>query len=226
MRGLWSIPIIGPLIFAAWKIDARRKLGWMQEFLSSSDKIIDIGSGPGSLLLVMRERGFDIDGLDITDSAYKDTLKAHIYDGKTMPFGAQSYDTALLSTMLHHTPDPDHILRESARIANRLMETAMRGALEQRRLLLVRALVVVVAKFVINHTQLVVSLIDAHLDAQVVAAVEPPGAGMTNDVTIRRLREHRPLPERIWQSRHTERHIETLGRAHHFLWRKVLGLEG
>ena len=121
MRSLWSFPILGPLVFAAWTIDARRKLGWMTSFLSKSQSHIDIGSGPGSLLLVMRERGFDIDGLDINDSAYKDTLKAHIYDGKTMPFGAQSYDTALLSTMLHHTPDPDHILRESARIANRLI---------------------------------------------------------------------------------------------------------
>ena len=121
MKGLWSIPIIGPLIFAAWKIDARRKLGWMQEFLSSSDKIIDIGSGPGSLLSVMRQRGFDIDGLDIRDSAYHENLKAHMYDGETMPFNPQSYDTALLSTMLHHTPDPDHILREAARIAHRLI---------------------------------------------------------------------------------------------------------
>ena len=121
MKALWSVPILGPLIFAAWTIDARRKLKWMTPFLSKPQSHIDIGSGPGSLLTVMRQRGFTIDGLDIRDSAYKDTLKPHIYDGQTMPFGAQSYDTALLSTMLHHTPDPDHILRESARIARRLI---------------------------------------------------------------------------------------------------------
>ena len=38
-----------------------------------------------------------------------------------MPFDTQTYDTALLSTMLHHTPDPDHILREASRISRRLI---------------------------------------------------------------------------------------------------------
>ena len=121
MRGLWSIPILGPLTFAAWKIDARRKLKWMEAHLSKTDRHIDIGSGPGSLLSVIRAQGYQIDGLDITDSAYRTELTAQIYDGHAMPFGAGAYDTALLSTMLHHTPDPDHILREASRIARRLI---------------------------------------------------------------------------------------------------------
>ena len=121
MRGLWSIPILAPLTFAAWKIDARRKLGWMNAHLSKTDNHIDIGSGPGSLLSVMRDQDYQIDGLDITDSAYSHDLTAQIYDGQIMPFATSAYDTALLSTMLHHTPDPDHILREAARIARRLI---------------------------------------------------------------------------------------------------------
>lgn len=121
MRSLWSIPILGPLVFAAWKIDARRKLGWMAPFLSQSQKHIDIGSGPGSLLEVMRARGYVVDGLDITDSAYRNELKAKLYDGHTMPYAGKQYDSSLLSTMLHHTPDPDHILREAARISKRLI---------------------------------------------------------------------------------------------------------
>jgi len=121
MRGLWSIPILGPLVFTAWKIDARRKLSWIRDHLSKSHTHIDIGSGPGSLLDVMRQDGFQIEGLDITDSAYRASLQAHIYDGVSMPFDPQTYNTALLSTMLHHTPDPDHILRESARISRRLI---------------------------------------------------------------------------------------------------------
>lgn len=121
MRGLWSIPIFGPLTFAAWNVDARRKLKWMSPYLSKTDRHIDIGSGPGSLLSVMRMQGYEIDGLDISDSAYRSDLSAQIYDGDTMPFDASAYDTALLSTMLHHTPDPDHILRQAARIASRLI---------------------------------------------------------------------------------------------------------
>ena len=65
----------------------------------------------------------------------------------------------------------------------------MSAALEYRRLLFVSALVVVVAEFVINHFQLVIVLANAHLDAQIVAAVEAPGAGVAHNFTIGRLRE-------------------------------------
>lgn len=117
----WSIPLFGPLVFAGWKVDARRKLHWMAPYIPTSVRAIDIGSGPGSLLFVMRRAGYHIDGLDIRDSAYHHSLKAQIYDGTHMPYEDKSYDIALLSTMLHHTPDPDHILHEAARIARRLI---------------------------------------------------------------------------------------------------------
>jgi SAM-dependent methyltransferase len=121
MRGAWSIPVLGSLVFAGWKIDARRKLGWMRPYIPKDARIIDIGSGPGSLLQIMRQNAYHIDGLDIQDSAYNKRLKAKIYDGTRMPYEDQAYDIALLSTMLHHTPDPDHIITEAARIAARLI---------------------------------------------------------------------------------------------------------
>lgn len=121
MKTLWKLPIIGRLTFAAWKIDAKRKLDWMQEWLGTSDKMIEIGSGPGSVLDVMRQHNYDVEGLDIKDSSFRKDLQPHIYDGKKMPFAAQSYDVALLPTILHHTPEPDDIIRESARIARRLI---------------------------------------------------------------------------------------------------------
>jgi len=102
-------------------MDARRKLRWIAPYLAQDAKIIDIGSGPGSLLYVMRRAGYNIGGLDIRDSAYNPTLKAQIYDGINMPYDDKAYDIALLSTMLHHTPDPDHILQEAARITRRLI---------------------------------------------------------------------------------------------------------
>ena len=117
----WNIPIISPLTFAAWKIDARRKLSWIEDWLSIEDNIIDIGSGPGSLLQVLGTRGFKAVGLDIKDNSYRPELRPYLYGGKDMPFGAKSYDAALLATVLHHTPDPDAILKEAARIASRVI---------------------------------------------------------------------------------------------------------
>ena len=70
------------------------------------------------------------------------------------------------------------------------METRVRAALKQRRLILVSALVVVVSKLVVDHAQLVIGLLDAHLDAQILTAIETPCAGVANDVAVGRLREH------------------------------------
>ena len=121
MKTLRKLPVIGPLVFAAWKIDAKRKLGWMNDWLGATDKMIEIGSGPGSVLDVMRKHNYNVEGLDIKDSSFRQDLQPYIYDGKTMPFAAKSYDVALLPTILHHTPEPDAIIRESARIARRLI---------------------------------------------------------------------------------------------------------
>ncbi len=117
----WNIPIISPLVFACWKIDARRKLLWIEDWLPASGTLIDIGSGPGSLLEVLRGQGYKAEGLDIKDNSYRKNLSPHVYDGQIMPFAVQSYETALLATMSHHTPDPDAIVREAARIAPRLV---------------------------------------------------------------------------------------------------------
>ena len=79
--------------------------------------------------------------------------------------------------------------RQHDRVADRLVETVMGAVLEQRRLVLVSEEVVHVAELVIDHAQLVVGLVDAHLDAQVVAAVEAPGACVAYDLAVLWLRE-------------------------------------
>ena len=118
---LWKLPILGPLTFACWKIDARRKLGWMQDYLGVMGSHIEIGSGPGSLLAVMRAQGYDVTGLDIIDSSYSEDLQPKIYNGETIPFCKDAFDTALLPTVLHHVQDPDRLIQEAARIARRVI---------------------------------------------------------------------------------------------------------
>ncbi len=118
---LWKTPILGPFVFWCWKLDAKRKLKWMQNHLKFLDKHIEIGSGPGSVLSVMKQQNYYVDGLDIADNSVHEDLRPIVYDGQTMPFAAGTYDTALLLTVLHHTPDPEAILCEAARIAKRIV---------------------------------------------------------------------------------------------------------
>jgi ubiquinone/menaquinone biosynthesis C-methylase UbiE len=44
-----------------------------------------------------------------------------VYDGVHMPFEANSFDTGLLLTVLHHCPDPDIVLQEAARVSQKLV---------------------------------------------------------------------------------------------------------
>ncbi|MEM1151979.1 MAG: class I SAM-dependent methyltransferase [Pseudomonadota bacterium] len=122
-------------MFHLWKLDARRKVDWFSPFITADDRMIEIGSGPGSVQAVLSERGLSAYALDISDSSFDHRFQPTLYDGVRMPFEDGAFDTALLLTMLHHTPDPDVILREASRIARRLIvvEDVYRGPVQRYR---------------------------------------------------------------------------------------------
>lgn len=121
MTAFWKTPVLGAAVFSVWRADARRKLDLVRPWLRETDTILEIGSGPGSVLAEFRAAGFDVAGLDVADSSFTDDLKPELYDGNAMPFADGAFDTALLLTVLHHTRDPDAILAEAARIARRVI---------------------------------------------------------------------------------------------------------
>lgn len=121
MRLFWKIPLISRAIFALWLADARRKYRWVSDWIDPKDKLLEIGSGPGSVIRAFRDAGMQVTGLDIHDSSFDDTLIPVVYDGAVMPFEDKQFDTALLLTTLHHTPDPDVILQEASRVARRVI---------------------------------------------------------------------------------------------------------
>ena len=120
-RGLWRTPVLGPALFAAWCADARRKADWMAPFITQGDRLLEVGSGPGSLLRTLRDRGFQTDGLDVSDTAYISDLAPLLYDGDSLPFRDDAYDAAIIATVLHHVEDPETLLRETGRIAPKLL---------------------------------------------------------------------------------------------------------
>ena len=101
--------------------DARRKLALASPWLSETDHLLEVGSGPGSVLFEFRKAGLQIDALDVTDTSFSASLAPTLYDGRQMPYPDNAYDTALLLTVLHHTPEPDEILLETARVARRII---------------------------------------------------------------------------------------------------------
>ncbi|GAB5483428.1 MAG: hypothetical protein Pars92KO_31850 [Parasphingorhabdus sp.] len=121
MQLFWKTPLLGPAVFAIWKMDAQRKYRLTKDWIERGDRLLEVGSGPGSVVKIFREHGLCVMALDIADNSISEDLKPTIYDGDTMPFADQSFDAALLLTVLHHIANPDKILQEAARVSKRLI---------------------------------------------------------------------------------------------------------
>jgi ubiquinone/menaquinone biosynthesis C-methylase UbiE len=100
---------------------ALHRLADIQPYLQRADKILDIGSGNCILAKELLDSGYNLTPLDVVDKSRVPEIKPLIYDGKRLPFADNSFDVALLITVLHHTPDPELILREACRVASRIM---------------------------------------------------------------------------------------------------------
>ncbi|MEL6691995.1 MAG: hypothetical protein AAFQ12_03060, partial [Pseudomonadota bacterium] len=115
MVSLWKTPGLGALIFSVWRADARRKLELASPWMTSEDRLLEVGSGPGSVLFEFRKAGLQVDGIDVTDTSFADSLRAELYDGRRMPFANNSYDTeggvvAPGDTILEIVPSGDSIV--------------------------------------------------------------------------------------------------------------------
>ena len=109
------------LIFKVWLWDARFKLERIAEYISPEDKVLDIGTGPGSVSLLMKRDGYNLTPIDVENQTLTQEIDPQIYDGKNLPYKNSVYDSALLLTVLHHTDNPKEVLSEAKRVANKLV---------------------------------------------------------------------------------------------------------
>ena len=109
------------LLFKVWLWDAKFKIERISEYLSPGDKVLDIGTGPGSVCLLMNRRGYNLTPIDVQNRTLSQEIEPEIYDGKKLPYNNSSFDTALILTVLHHTPNPEEILLEAKRVADKII---------------------------------------------------------------------------------------------------------
>lgn len=88
----------------------------ISSYIKQSTKTIDIGSGTGDVAFLLKKRGNRVTPVDVDDFHGPQLVQTIIYDGKTLPFPNHSFDTALLLMVMHHTPNPDVVFTEAARV--------------------------------------------------------------------------------------------------------------
>lgn len=97
--------------------------------ITPRSRIIDIGAGKGLLALEMAER-FDARVTMVDVAQYNQTnLPLTLCDSRALAFANDSFDVAVLSFVLHHTPRPERILQEALRVAPQVIvvENDVRG---------------------------------------------------------------------------------------------------
>jgi ubiquinone/menaquinone biosynthesis C-methylase UbiE len=91
-----------------------------KDFISRNSKILDLGCGSGIVIDEFRKR-FDseIFGVDIIDNRVIDIPFKKIEGGDLSCFDDNSFDTVMISFVLHHSKDPIELLKEAKRVARK-----------------------------------------------------------------------------------------------------------
>jgi ubiquinone/menaquinone biosynthesis C-methylase UbiE len=108
-------------VYTAGRIRAKHRIRRIQSFIGNSDVMLDIGSGTCNISEILSNKGHVITPLDVKDLSFVDNLKPVLYDGKHFPFQDDVFDTSLIITVLHHTPEPELILQEAGRVSRRII---------------------------------------------------------------------------------------------------------
>ncbi|MDZ7795293.1 MAG: class I SAM-dependent methyltransferase [Spirochaetia bacterium] len=103
------------------RVWAQGKLNHIEGFLPEKSTILDIGSGKGAVSFALREKRYHVTSLDVKDKSLDPSLAPTLYDGIQIPFPDKHFDCGLLLTVLHHTPDPEAILKETSRVCRKII---------------------------------------------------------------------------------------------------------
>lgn len=89
--------------------------------LHAGEQVLDIGAGRALVADAIMNAGHPTAIVDVANLSLVEHLQPKLYDGNTLPYESDTFDVALLLTVLHHIPDPDNTLREARRVARRII---------------------------------------------------------------------------------------------------------
>lgn len=112
--------------FLRWLYNVVRRRGRVQRltkvllpYLPEQGTILDLGCGSGDVTVALKAARpqLSFTGIDVFPPAGRADVALTVYDGKHVPYGDESYDWVMLTTVLHHTDDYRPLLAEARRVA-------------------------------------------------------------------------------------------------------------
>jgi len=106
------------------KVIYSRRMSRLTELISPllkrSKNILDVGCGDGKIdsYILEQNKNITIQGIDVLVRPIT-YIEVKEYDGKTIPYEADSFDTVMVIDVLHHTDNPSEIVKELARVSSK-----------------------------------------------------------------------------------------------------------
>ena len=113
-------PLLYRLFKPVYEYAAQGMCEECKDFVSRNSKILDLGCGSGIVIDGFRKR-FDSEvfGVDIIDNRVIDIPFKKIEGDDLSFFPDNSFDTVMISFVLHHSKDPIGLLKEAKRVARK-----------------------------------------------------------------------------------------------------------
>jgi SAM-dependent methyltransferase len=120
----------------AWQRAIQQQVALLQKHLAPSARILEIGCGRGMLLAALKERGFEVQGIEPSHTA-AEVAQARglnvVRDYFPSPHVHRTFDAVIMTHVLEHLPDSRAILSEVSKVAPGgvllLVQTNWRGAM-------------------------------------------------------------------------------------------------
>lgn len=94
------------------------ELDVLASYLPPRSKVLELGAGTGYQALGLKERGFEVEAIDLPDSSYSLSRVHPVtdFDGLHIPFPDASFDVVMSSNVLEHVRDLPGLLAETKRV--------------------------------------------------------------------------------------------------------------
>lgn len=119
------------------RIKSNESFDHIQPYIKKSDKILDVGLGSGTLSSFLKEKKYNVTGVDVVNLSLYSDIQPKLYNGKKLPYKDNEFDVALLISVLHHCGtnyENKRVLKEAMRVAKRVIfiEDSYRNELERK----------------------------------------------------------------------------------------------
>jgi ubiquinone/menaquinone biosynthesis C-methylase UbiE len=109
------------IFFPFYQWAAQKMCHDCQDFIKKGERLLDLGCGSGIVAKAFQDFfQAKVIGVDIRDQRIFN-FPFEIIDGKTLPFSEKSFDTVLISYVLHHSNDPVALLKEAKRVSKKII---------------------------------------------------------------------------------------------------------